>query len=264
MRCCSFMKYYKIEKANSPIIVTAIHDGHLIPDEIKAYQLLNEGERFREEDPFTGDMARLGNVSQVHVQTSRFYTDLNRAKAKSIYLNPEDAWGLNVWQPDAPKEIFDKINAYYDEFYLDLQQLIEETIQQFGYFFIVDIHSYNHKRKDAKTEAPIESHPEVNLGTFYNAEKWNNILNQFKGYLSHCVIKGKYPDVRENVIFKGGGMAQWVIQHFGDKGAVVSVEFKKTFMDEWTGRVDIQHIQDIKKALTGIIPLIEMELIKIK
>lgn len=256
------MNYYNIHKENSPIIITAIHDGHIIPDEIKEFMLLNEGGRFREEDPFTGDMANISGINKVIVQSSRFYTDLNRAKEKSIYIKPKDAWGLNVWNTNTPPSIFEKINSFYDGFYSDLKELIEGVIQQYGHFFILDIHSYNHKRENAQTEAPIESHPEINLGTFYNSEKWDSILDQFKGYLSHCKIQNKYPDVRNNIIFKGGGMAQWVIQHFGEKGAVVSVEFKKTFMDEWTGRVNLKHIEEIQQALSGSLPLLEYELSK--
>lgn len=258
------MEFYTIETQKSPIIALALHDGHFIPEEVRKYMLLSEGERFKEEDPFTGELADLPNVNKVIVRSSRFYTDLNRHKDQAIYLKPEDAWGLHVWHPETPDKIIQNIHAFYDQFYAGVQQLIEKVIEQFGYFFILDIHSYNHRRENPFTASPVETHPEINLGTFYNSEKWHFILKQFQGYLSHCRINGQYPDVRENVIFKGGGMAQWVIQHFGDKGAVVSVEFKKTFMDEWTGRSNIQHIQEIHQALAGSLPLIEFEMSKNK
>lgn len=257
------MEFYTITKAKSPIISMALHDGHFVPTDAGEFMLLSEFERFREEDPFTGEMADLPNVNKVLVKSSRFYTDLNRAKEKAIYLKPEDAWGLSVWHTETPKTVLQKAEHYYDQFYRELKMLIESTLQEYGYFFILDIHSYNHRRENPHTESPLETHPEINLGTHYNQEKWRGLLNQFQGYLSYCTINGKRPDVRENIIFKGGGMAQWVIKHYGNKGAVVSVEFKKTFMDEWTGRNNQKHVQSINEALKGSLPLIEWELEKL-
>jgi len=258
------MEYYTVEKFDSPIIALALHDGHYIPEDLMQFMLLTESERFKEEDPFTAEMANISNVSKVLVSTSRFYTDLNREKEKAMYLKPEDAWGLHVWHEEMPEKAIRDIRNYYDKFYQDIKALIESTIKQYGYFFILDIHSYNHRRESPDMEAALETHPEINLGTFYNAKKWPPILSQFKGYVAHCKINNKYPDVRNNIIFKGGGMAQWVIKNFGEKGGIVSVEFKKTFMDEWTGRVDMQHVLDINRALKGVVPLMEFELEKLK
>lgn len=256
------MQHYDIRLAHSPIIATAIHDGHNIPNALSSFLLLNESERFREEDPYTREMAVLP-VNSIPVNTSRFYADLNREETKALYLNPQDAWGLKVWNENLPESLKSEALAYYHQFYEDVGILIENIIENFGCFFILDIHSYNHKRDSPKMNASILEHPEINLGTFYNQDKWHPLLEKIKGYLSYSKISDGYPvDVRNNVIFKGGYFAQWVIKHYGEKGAVVSLEFKKTFMDEWTGRAFPEHINEINRALAGIIPLIESELLR--
>src|SRR5690606_30628268 len=92
---------YHIRKAPSPIIAAAIHDGHLLAEPLLDYMHLQEHERFREEDPYTAYLANVP-TSRILVQTSRFQTDLNRRREKAVYREPDDAWGLTVWQPALP------------------------------------------------------------------------------------------------------------------------------------------------------------------
>lgn len=241
-------KKYSIKKKDSPIIALALHDGHILPERLLPYMKLTDPERFREEDPYTGYMADLP-VNQVIVHSSRFMIDLNRLEGKAIYKDPQDAWGLIVWDDSLPASEEKKLISYYRSFYEDMQELIESLIERFGYFLILDIHSYNHRRDAYNQEAPLIDNPEINIGSRFNDEKWNPLIQHFIHLLSHATIGGKQPDVRENIKFKGGGFSQWANQHYSEKGSTISIEFKKTFMDEWTGRADIDHILDIRKAL---------------
>lgn len=252
-------KKYSIKKKDSPIIALALHDGHFLPERLLPYMKLNHQERFREEDPYTGYMADLP-VNQVIVHSSRFLVDLNRLEGKAIYKNPEDAWGLTVWDESLPASEEKKLLSYYRTFYADMQELIESRIERFGYFLILDIHSYNHRREAYDQEAPLSDNPEINIGSRFNAERWYPLIQHFIRLLSHAIIAGEEPDVRENIKFKGGGFSQWANQHYGDKGSVISIEFKKTFMDEWTGRAEIPHITDIREALLNTIDPLEEHL----
>lgn len=67
-------------------------------------------------------------------------------------------------------------------------------------------------------------------------------------------------DVRENVKFFGGHFAKWIYQNFPKKVCVLSIEFKKFFMDEWTGKVDEVQSAAIKSALAATIPGVLSEL----
>lgn len=250
---------YTIKKTDSPLIALALHDGHFLPETLLPYMKLNNQMRFREEDPYTAFMADLP-VNQVIVHTSRFMIDLNRLEGKAIYRNPEDAWGLTVWDDSLPSSLERELLTYYRNFYKEIQALIESLIERFGYFLILDIHSYNHRRENYKQEAPLIDNPEINIGSRYNDEKWNPVIQHFIHLLSHATIAGKQPDVRENIKFKGGGFSQWLNQIYSDKGCVISVEFKKTFMDEWTGRGDINHIIDIRNALNSTVTPLEEQL----
>lgn len=246
---------FSINREQSPIIAAAIHDGHLIDSSLADHLALQEHERFREEDPYTAYMADL-SVSQIVVQTSRFQTDLNRRREQAIYRMPEDAWGLEVWRPALPEIMVTRLLEGYDRFYAAVSALIQSTIAEFGKFVVLDIHSYNHRRKSPLEMAPISENPEINIGTAHNQGDWQSLGHRMVRFLSHHRIFGNFPDVRENVKFGGGAFAEWVNRYYGEYGCVLSLEFKKTFMDEWTGRANIQHVNDIRSALQGCIPFL--------
>ncbi|WP_257670523.1 N-formylglutamate amidohydrolase [Parapedobacter tibetensis] len=246
---------FSIHKAQSPIIAAAIHDGHLIDASLLDDLALQEHERFREEDPYTAYMADLP-VSRIDVRTSRFQIDLNRAREQAIYRRPEDAWGLQVWRRPLPKTSILQLLDEYDRFYTGVAQLLQWTIAMFGKFVVLDIHSYNHRRSNPLEAASISENPEINIGTAFNYGKWQLLGRRVVRFLSYHSILGHFPDVRENTKFGGGTFAEWVNRYYGEYGCVLSLEFKKTFMDEWTGRVDIRHLNDIRMALKGCIPFL--------
>lgn len=254
---------YDLRKANSPIIAVALHDGQGIDAALVPHLKLASHQLFREEDPYTGDIANLP-ANSVVVHTSRFQVDLNRKKEAAIYKEPTDAWGLEVWDGAMKERYAGKLMEAYEAFYHMIRDLLESIIDRHGGFVILDIHSYNHRRDNPRLEASADENPEINIGTIYNHPKWAGLTQKFMGYLSHARITNRSVDVRENVRFKGGGFSEWVNERYGHKGCVLSVEFKKTFMDEWTGRVDVAHLHDLRKVLEGSLPLLANELENIR
>jgi len=252
-----------IKARNSPIIATAIHDGHFIPIEFLNNIALKEHERSREEDPYTDFMANLP-VNTVLVENSRFVADLNRPKNKCIYKTPDDAWGLTVWKRPLSKQKEKQLLTYYETFYTRMKQLLDSIISQHGCFVVLDIHSYNYRREDPHQEAPRSENPEINIGTKNNQHHVRPLINAFIDFLSQSKICGHRPDVRENIKFQGGEFSKWIFTHYGQQGCVLSVEFKKTFMDEWTGRVNVKHLMDIHATLKKSIPLLEEEIRSLK
>ena len=61
-------------------------------------------------------------------------------------------------------------------------------------------------------------------------------------------------DVRENVKFQGGHVSRWAHETFPRSACVLAIEFKKFFMDEWTGAPDWDAITSIRKALESAVP----------
>jgi hypothetical protein len=74
---------------------------------------------------------------------------------------------------------------------------------------------------------------------------------------------GRQLDIRENVKFRGGQLARWTHEQFPHSGCVLSIEFKKFFMDEWTGIPDSTQLEAIRQGLQSTVPGVLEELKKI-
>ena len=228
------------------LVATAIHSGHDLRPEVADLMVLEEADRFREEDTFTDAITAL-LPARVDVHRSRFEADLNRVREKAVYTRPEDCWGLDVWSSGKlPEDVAARSLEYYDQFFSDLAQRLDALAAR-GPFVIYDVHSYNHRRPGADQPAePAEENPEVNLGTgSVDRERFGPVVDAFRSSLSEQGF-----DVRENVKFKGQNLAWWVHERYAGTGLVLALEFKKTFMDEWTGTPDTARIDELARALS--------------
>ena len=234
----------------SPLIGAAVHDGHEARPEVCAHFRLDDAGRLREEDPFTGAMARLlpRHVVGFH---SRFELDLNRPREKAVYRIPSDAWGLDVWKADLPDDVAAGSMALYNAFYDELRVELEKVRQSFGNFVVYDLHSYNHRR-DGADGAPAnpDENPEVNIGTkTLNDPKFRPLIERLMSDLSAFDFGGRQLDVRENVKFGGGQFSKWIHDEFPHNACSIAIEWKKFWMDEWSGEPDEAQRDLIRLAL---------------
>jgi hypothetical protein len=245
-----YQMVFNIENDSYPIITAAIHDGHKIRSELQDYIYINEKDRLREEDPFTG---RWLSISQNRITTeySRFEVDLNRPAEKAVYLTPEDSWGLQVWKTRLPQEIYKKSLEKHTEFYQTLENIIERLLVSNDKIVVYDLHSYNYRRNGPdKPPEPDELNPEINLGTgTLDREKWSSIIDRFIGDVRGYDFMGRKLDIRENIKFKGGYFPKRLHQKYPENICCLSIEFRKFFMDEWTGTAFNEIIGAIEKLL---------------
>jgi N-formylglutamate amidohydrolase len=242
-------------EGDGPIVATAIHDGHALRDECTACIAVDDATRLREEDPFTGRIAAVA-PTHVIVNRSRFEVDLNRPRASAVYRCAADAWGLEVWSTPPSERFVDSSLALYDRFYRRLEGILREHERKYGRFVVLDIHSYNHRRDGADgAVADPAGNPEINIGTgSLDRSRWGGIVERFCRELSAAPSLGRTLDVRENVKFKGGELSKWVHRTFPTTGCCLAVEFKKTFMNEWTGELDTAHLDGLAAAVATTLP----------
>jgi N-formylglutamate amidohydrolase len=215
--------------------------------------LLDGGTRRRQEDPYTDQIAEIG-VSVARVHRSRFEVDLNRPRDRAVYRTPDEAWGLSIWDGQLPDGEVAASLASYDTFYSRMDDLLERTVAAHGGAVVFDVHSYNHRTggPDAPPDAP-EANPEVNVGTgTLNHDRWGDLVSHVLSSMNEADF-----DARENVRFKGGNFSAWAHERFGGAVCVLAVEFKKVFMDEWTGAVDRAALERSRRALAECLPLAE-------
>ena len=245
----------EIVSGDGPVIAVALHDGHAVRREVSDMLALDEDMRLREEDPYTGRWTAVGQTRIIATQ-SRFEFDLNRPRAKAVYLTPEDAWGLNVWKHTLPEDVVARSLQQYDAFYESAYGLLSNLKQNFKHFVVLDLHSYNHRRAGPGQAAADQAiNPEVNVGTgTLNRQLWGPLVDRFLDDLRNFDYLGRHLDVRENIKFFGGQFSRWTHENFPESGCSLSIEFKKFFMDEWTGAPDTRQLTAIAAALGSAVP----------
>lgn len=239
-----------------PLVAAAVHDGHAVHADTLGHMALPASERLREEDPYT---ARLTDVAPTRIVglRSRFEIDLNRPPEKALYRTPDDAWGLEVWRDGVPDAVVARSTAIYDAFYRAVGDLLDEKVREYGSVVVYDLHSYNHRRDGSDgPAADPEANPEVNIGTgTLDRDRWGDLVDGFISDLRDGAAEAglRDLDVRENVKFQGGHFSRWIHDRYGSDACVIAVEFKKTFMDEWTGELDETHFSRLRQALESTV-----------
>jgi N-formylglutamate amidohydrolase len=243
------------ESGSTPIIAAAIHDGHAMRAEIENQTALAADERKREEDPFTAVFASAAPTRIIGTR-SRFEVDLNRPREKAVYQKPDDAWGLEVWKEKLSPEDVEKSLAEYDAFYAAVHKLLSEFENRFGKFVVFDLHSYNHRRDGKNAPAADENeNPEINIGTgSLDRARWAPVIDTLIAELSSREYSGRQLDVRENVKFQGGEFGKWIHRNFPDSACAPAIEWKKFWMDEWSGNAPRENIESLQSTLAAAVP----------
>jgi len=250
----SVRRFWSVECGLSPVVGTAIHEGHGVRDDLLPIMGLSSDERLREEDPFTADMIS-ALTNRIVVHRSRFELDLNRTRDQAIYLTPEQAWGLKVWREKPTDGSIEQSLAFHDDYYAMLRHTLKTVEKRHGAFVVLDVHSYNHRRggADAKPTSPHDA-PDINIGTIsMDRARWADVVDTVIDHFSAARIGGRQLDVRENIAFQGKGeQTRFVHENFPQNGCAIAIEFKKIFMDEWTGQPNQKIIRDISNAMTAL------------
>ncbi|MCE5291864.1 MAG: N-formylglutamate amidohydrolase [Nocardiaceae bacterium] len=244
------------------VMATAIHAGHDLRPELLSRVKLADATRRREEDPFTDRIAACTEFRAV-ANRSRFEVDLNRDRDAAVYCTPDDCWGLDLWRDELPQDVIARSLEIYDEFYADLAEWLDPMAAA-GPFVVFDVHAYNFRPFDYPRHADPnalsaseEDNPDINVGTgSVNKERWAGVVTALLEAMNGLDIHGAPLDVRENVRFTGRRLAAWVHERYPTTGCALSLEFKKTFMDERTGSVDDDHLDELTAALKSSIPAV--------
>ncbi|SIT53839.1 conserved hypothetical protein [Mesorhizobium prunaredense] len=253
---------WTIKLGESPIVGTAIHSGTDVGRACRSLMCLSDPDRRREEDPFT-ERFIADFPTQIIVHRSRFQVDLNRARDAAVYRSPDQSWGLKVWREQPDEDIVTASLSFHDAFYSELNRVLAGIEKRHGRFVLIDVHSYNHRR-DGREAMPTSRDvaPDINIGTSsMDRERWAPVVDAFIETLRGQRLNGEPIDVRENVSFQGKGeQTRFVHANFPETGCAIAVEFKKIFMDEWSGEPDWGTIERLRAMLASTVPVLESAL----
>ena len=245
-------RWWTVQRGPGPIIATAIHNGHDLRPEVAAAMKLSDADRLREEDPFTGQ-AVVDVPTHIIAHRSRFEFDLNRGPADAVYRIPGQSWGLEVWHSGCDDALCARSLDIHASYYRMVGSLLDDIAARHGRFVLIDVHSYNHRRDGPNAASiPQAQAPDINVGTFsMPREQWAFLLDPLMEAMRGFDFNGRHLDVRENVAFQGKGeQARFVHQRYPGNGCAIALEFKKFFMDEWTGHPDEQELDAMRRFIT--------------
>jgi hypothetical protein len=237
---------------------TAIHSGSRIRDDLKDKLEVSAGDRYREEDPGTDRLIEKMPI-QVVALDSRFEYDVNRSAEKAIPLTPEMAWGLTVWNSSLTEEEISISLAKYREFHLLMDLVSAYLVKQVGgkggsgRAYIFDLHSYCYQRE--RREPWYENpKPVINLGTeAINEAVFRESINDLLLKLKKIRAEGRMITVAENEVFRGGFLARRLSALHHDNLAVFAIEFKKIFMDEWSGEFNLPVFEELLEQFGDVV-----------
>lgn len=233
----------KIEKY-LPAMSAAIHNGSRLRTELLDNCLLNESQRYYEEDPHTGSFISEQAITLI-AHDSRYEYDLNRKTDECVY---ETAWGVDVWRQPLNHEVIEKSKALHAQFYRIVAAVVEALQADFGQCIVYDNHSYNYKRHD-RQDLPV-----LNLGTTsVKSEKWRPVIDAWLAQLQAMQVNGIEVTAAENDIFYGKGYLAAFCHYNYDNVLVLATEAKKVFMNELTGEADVIVLPSLQKAYNASI-----------
>jgi hypothetical protein len=242
-------RWWTVQRGPGPIVATAIHDGHELRPEVAAAMKLADLDRLREEDPFTGQ-AIVDIPTHIIAHRSRFEFDLNRGSEDAIYRTPEQSWGLEVWHGTCGEEMCTRSLDIHASYYAMLGHLLDDIAAIHPRFVLLDIHSYNHRRDGPDADpTPQEEAPDINIGTSsMPREQWAFLLDPLMAAMAGFDFNGRNLDVRENIAFQGKGeQTRFVHERYPGQGCAIAIEFKKFFMDEWSGEPDPAELDAMRR-----------------
>jgi N-formylglutamate amidohydrolase len=246
--------WWRAQRGDGPVVATAIHDGHNVREEVREALAILPADRLREEDPFTG-RAIEGVPTHLIACRSRFEFDLNRGLDEAVYVEPEQSWGLAVWRTPPSEALVARSRALHEAFYRMMAELLDEVAARHDRFVLLDVHSYNHRRDGpGGPPTPQDAAPDINIGTFsMPREHWAPVLDRIVAAMRAFDFNGRRLDVRENVAFQGkGALTRFVHERFPLRGCAIALEFKKFFMDEWTGAPDPAELEAMRRFIDAV------------
>jgi hypothetical protein len=249
-----------MQVGHGPMVAVAVHDGHAVRQEVAGLLAISDSDRRREEDACSSDWTFIA-PTRVEVLRSRFEVDLNRPRHRAVYQTPQDAWGLRVWKRPPSEALVQRSLDLYDMFYHRMFDLFTEIERRHDWFFVYDLHCYNHRRDGSMAEPsdPVDN-PQINICTGgMDLERCEPVVRCFEDTMKQFDFPGGPLDVRRNVRFRATRFSRWVHENFPGSGISIGIEVKKFFMNEWTHEVDDTLKDAIGEALQStVIPIQEM------
>ncbi|MBS3740580.1 MAG: N-formylglutamate amidohydrolase [Candidatus Cloacimonetes bacterium] len=139
--------------------------------------------------------------------------------------------------------------------------MLKKVHKRHGYSLLYDLHSFNYQRDQYDDNKKF---PDIIVGTGkIDREKGLPAIKTIIKIMRKFDFMGKRLHVVENSIFPGGNFPYQISNKFPQKCCILSLEFKKFFMNEKTGEPFWEHLYTIKQLLKSTIRPVQQQVRKI-
>lgn len=241
-----------------PIIISSPHSGTFFPPEIASKLKPEMADKPDDADWFIDrlyDFAPAMGITVIKANYCRWVIDLNRdPESKPLYTDGRVITGLvpttnfngdPLYKDAVPEEheIAERIHKYYLPYHEKLEELLEQTKQQFGKALLFDAHSIRRVVPGIQKEAFPQLILGDNDGTSASKEVIDAVWN---------ILKDSGYEATHNTPFKGGQ----ITRSFGkpdDNVHALQLEMAKTnYMDATETEYDGQNAAQIREVLKAV------------
>ena len=233
------------EKANSPLVISIPHSGTDIPQDIAP--LCNLGAKREHTDWALQELVAPLSETTLVATVSRYIVDVNRfkprvGKATQPIIPRIDEVGHQLFNnyPSKQKQA-DWLERYYTPYYLHLENLLNEKLEQHERVLLVDFHSYDDK---------LFGTSDIILGTRRKQTISEEILEQLQ-----TLFHEEGLSTRVNTPFSGGN----IIATFGKHPSIEAVQIEvpySLYLEEHS--LHFEHSTTLQKQLQRIFQKVRM------
>ena len=240
------------ETGDSPIVAAAIHAGHELHPTVRRAMAVEDSLRMQEEDAFT-DTWTTGFANRIVMYVSRFEVDLDRPRERAVYLEPDDARGIEVWHVPPTREMYDRCLRLHDGFYQYASRFIDDLLQRHERVVVLDLHSCGQPRNGPDPAGRVQ--PEIAVGTHsVDRDAWGDLVGGLIEALARFDIRGRSFDVAEDRETEAGYFTAWVNDTYGTSVCSLALRVRRTFLDARTGRRRAISHPSVGAALRSTLP----------
>ena len=235
-----------------PLVTTAIHAGHDLRPEVAQHT----------RSTTTPGVAR--RIPSPTASPCRWAAD--RRAPIALRGRPQPAAPQRVYE-DARRRVGSRgvagaahggagraLRRLYDEFYADARRLPRRSRRP------RPVRRARHallqpppRRRRSSAGVPWTNTPEVNVGTgSLDRDRWGHVVDRFIDDLAQQRVAGHRARRPGERPLPGGRALPAGARALPESGCALAIEFKKVFMDEWTGEPDDDHLAQLTGAFAAV------------
>ena len=253
--------WWTMQRGASPVVGTAIHDGHALPPGFAAgMAIARRGAACARRIPTRSSSSATCPTASSCISRASPSISTGIATA-AIYLKPEQSWGVQVFSQPPSADLVRQAMRIHDRLLRDLRTFLRQLEEQFGRF--VRPRRPQLQPPPRRTGRPAGQRRSDAAGQHRHLLDGPAALGACGRSVHRAAARVRVPRpsrwtcARTSPSRGAASRPASFTTSFPRTGCAIAVEFKKFFMDEWTGEADPEALDAIRAMIRSTLPLLE-------